>query len=98
VRLSDFLLWQSDFSVTYFTGVLWPDFSFRNLLAGIFYYQRHRRQIDLLTGQLRLKGEADVAAAAEGRVRKFLRWLEAEEEERLRTMAAENDSSATATL
>ena len=45
-RLSDFLLWQSAFAVTHFTDVLWPDFTFRNLLAGVFFYQTHRRRID----------------------------------------------------
>jgi len=39
-RLSDFLLWQSSFSVTYFTDVLWPEFSLRYLMAAIFHYQR----------------------------------------------------------
>ena len=48
VRLSDFLLWQSSFSVIYFTDILWPEFSVRNLMAGIFYYQRHRSQIGLV--------------------------------------------------
>ena len=40
-RLSDFLLWQTSYSVTYFTSVLWPDFSLRNFMYAIFYYQRH---------------------------------------------------------
>ena len=43
VRLSDFLLWQSSYSVTYFSEVLWPEFSLWNLLMAIFYYQRHKR-------------------------------------------------------
>merc|ERR1711976_988690 len=45
VRLSDFLLWQSSYSVTYFSEVLWPEFSLWNLLLAIFYYQRHKRYI-----------------------------------------------------
>lgn len=45
VRLSDFLLWQSSYSVTYFADVLWPEFSLLNLMAAIFYYQRHQRYI-----------------------------------------------------
>jgi len=40
-RLSDFLLWQASKSITYFTPVLWPEFSIWHLLAGIFFYQRH---------------------------------------------------------
>ena len=45
VRLSDFLLWQSAYSVTYFSEVLWPEFSLWNLLLAIFYYQRHKRYL-----------------------------------------------------
>ena len=43
VRLSDFLLWQSSYSVTYFSEVLWPSFGLISLLLAIFYYQRHHR-------------------------------------------------------
>ena len=39
VRLSDFLLWQTAYSTTYFTQVLWPDLSLTSLLAGIFLFQ-----------------------------------------------------------
>merc|ERR1711890_68660 len=42
-RLSDFLLWQSSYSVTYFTQVLWPDFNLWYLMAGIFHYQRNSK-------------------------------------------------------
>jgi len=45
VRLSDFLLWQSCYSVTYFSDVLWPEFSLKNLLMAIFYFQRHERYV-----------------------------------------------------
>jgi len=45
-RLSDFLLWQSSFSVTYFTEVLWPEFSLWYLLAAIFHYQRHVGEVE----------------------------------------------------
>ena len=38
-RLSDFLLWQSSYSVTHFTNVLWPDFGLNHLMAAIFQYQ-----------------------------------------------------------
>ena len=43
VRLSDFLLWQTAHSaVTHFSKVLWPEFSLRNLLYGVFFYQMCR--------------------------------------------------------
>ncbi|WAR06858.1 DHDDS-like protein [Mya arenaria] len=40
VRLSDFLLWQSTFSVLSFLEVLWPDFSIWHMYAAILHYQR----------------------------------------------------------
>lgn len=39
VRLSDFLLWQSSYSVLLFMPVLWPEFSRWHLYAGILHYQ-----------------------------------------------------------
>jgi len=44
-RLSDFLLWQASSSITYFTQVLWPEFSIWNLLAGVFFYQRQKQML-----------------------------------------------------
>lgn len=41
VRLSDFLLWQSSFSVLSFMKVLWPDFSVWHLYAAVLQYQRN---------------------------------------------------------
>eukprot|EP00051_Salpingoeca_urceolata_P035413 m.29524 g.29524 ORF g.29524 m.29524 type:complete len:393 (-) comp9174_c0_seq2:215-1393(-) len=41
VRLSDFLLWQSSFSCLYFSQVLWPEFTFWELLRCLLHYQRH---------------------------------------------------------
>ncbi|KAK6631696.1 hypothetical protein RUM43_013760 [Polyplax serrata] len=40
VRISDFMLWQSSCSYIYFTPVLWPEFTFWELLKAVFYYQR----------------------------------------------------------
>nr|CAD7196833.1 unnamed protein product [Timema douglasi] len=40
VRFSDFLLWQISCSCVYFTKVLWPEFSFCDMLSAVFYYQR----------------------------------------------------------
>lgn len=38
-RLSDFLLWQSEGAVLYFTDVLWPDFGYWDMLKLVLYYQ-----------------------------------------------------------
>ncbi len=40
VRLSDFLLWQTSYSVIAFADVLWPEFTIWDLFAAVFYYQR----------------------------------------------------------
>eukprot|EP00057_Strongylocentrotus_purpuratus_P034643 XP_796039.3 PREDICTED: dehydrodolichyl diphosphate syntase complex subunit DHDDS [Strongylocentrotus purpuratus] len=39
VRLSDFLLWQSGYSVLSFVEVLWPEFSIWHLFAAVLHYQ-----------------------------------------------------------
>jgi undecaprenyl diphosphate synthase len=44
MRLSNFLLWQSAYSEFYFTDVLWPDFSERDLDDAIISYQNRQRR------------------------------------------------------
>ena len=44
-RLSDFMLWQASSSITYFSPVLWPEFSLWQLLAGIFFFQRQHSHL-----------------------------------------------------
>jgi len=44
MRLSNFLLWQSAYSELYFTDVLWPDFSKRELDNAILAYQGRSRR------------------------------------------------------
>lgn len=41
VRLSDFLLWQTSYSVIAFANVLWPEFTIWDLFSAVFYYQIH---------------------------------------------------------
>nr|XP_040564448.1 dehydrodolichyl diphosphate synthase complex subunit DHDDS-like [Lepeophtheirus salmonis]ACO12045.1 Dehydrodolichyl diphosphate synthase [Lepeophtheirus salmonis] len=55
VRLSDFMLWQGSYAVTYFTKVLWPEFRLLNLMAGIFHYQHNYPYIQALAPKEELK-------------------------------------------
>ena len=41
VRLSDFLLWQSSYTTIYFSKVLWPEFSLKDLCLAILHYQKN---------------------------------------------------------
>ena len=44
LRLSNFMLWQMAYTEFYFTDILWPDFSKKDLIKAIEYYnQRDRR-------------------------------------------------------
>ena len=43
-RISNFLLWQSAYSEFYFTDVLWPDFTERDMDAAIEAYQKRDRR------------------------------------------------------
>ena len=44
MRLSNFLLWQSAYSEYYFTDILWPDFTERDLDRAIIEYQNRERR------------------------------------------------------
>lgn len=44
IRVSNFLLWQSAYSEYYFTDVLWPDFSPKDLEQAIAAYNRRSRR------------------------------------------------------
>ncbi|TRY75224.1 hypothetical protein TCAL_01317 [Tigriopus californicus] len=76
VRLSDFLLWQSSYSVIHFEPVLWPDFSFKHLLAGVFHFQRHQRQIQSVLDRHEDGKGADLNVKSVERVKHFLAHLE----------------------
>ena len=56
MRLSNFLLWQSAYSEFYFTDVLWPDFTERELDRAIIAYQTRDRRFGTV-GQAGSKGE-----------------------------------------
>ena len=43
IRLSNFLLWQTAYSELYFTTILWPDFSPKELEGAIIWYQTQQR-------------------------------------------------------
>ncbi len=50
-RLSNFLLWQCAYAELYFTDVLWPDFSRKDLSAALKWYRSRPRKFGgLLTG------------------------------------------------
>lgn len=43
-RLSNFLLWQSSYSELWFSDILWPDFSKKELIQAIIDYQKRNRR------------------------------------------------------
>lgn len=45
LRLSDFLLWQSHYTVISFIDKLWPQFSIWDLFKAVFFYQRYSQTI-----------------------------------------------------
>lgn len=44
LRLSNYLIWQLAYAEFYFTDVLWPDFSKRDLIEAIRYYNGRERR------------------------------------------------------
>jgi hypothetical protein len=45
-RLSDFMLRQSSHALLIFTGVLWPDFGFLDLISAIIHYQKKHTTLE----------------------------------------------------
>jgi len=58
-RLSDFMLWQASKSITYFTPVLWPEFSLWQLLSGIFFFQRQHQKLENLAAHAHIGDQED---------------------------------------
>jgi undecaprenyl diphosphate synthase len=48
LRISNFLLWQAAYSEYYFTKVLWPDFSKRDVDKALLSYSRRQRRFGSL--------------------------------------------------
>jgi undecaprenyl diphosphate synthase len=44
-RLSNFLLWQMSYAELYFTDILWPDFTPKELEKAIYWYQQRERRM-----------------------------------------------------
>jgi undecaprenyl diphosphate synthase len=44
LRLSNFLIWQTVYSEYYFTKVLWPDFSKRDIDKALLAYSQRKRR------------------------------------------------------
>ena len=64
-RLSDFLLWQSTYSVTHFANVLWPDFGLHHLMAAIFHYQSKKYYIGQIINSLPLDSLSNTTTFSE---------------------------------
>ncbi|KAL6566507.1 Dehydrodolichyl diphosphate synthase cpt3 [Orobanche gracilis] len=50
-RLSNFLLWQSAYSLLYSPKVLWPDIGFRHLVRGVLDFQRNFAYLEKIRKQ-----------------------------------------------
>ena len=44
-RLSNFLLWQMSYAELFFTDILWPDFTPKQLEKAIYWYQQRERRM-----------------------------------------------------
>jgi len=51
-RISNFMIWQSAYSETYFTNTYWPDFHRTNLYDAIRDYQGRERRFGKTSDQI----------------------------------------------
>ena len=51
-RLSNFLLWQLAYAELYFSEVLWPDFTKKELFKAIIDYQNRERRFGKTSEQI----------------------------------------------
>ncbi|GIX75569.1 dehydrodolichyl diphosphate synthase complex subunit DHDDS [Caerostris darwini] len=70
VRLSDFLLWQSSYSVLAFLKVLWPDFKIWHLFLAVLFYQHNYEKLKEINNKHSIKilheeEQLDIAAAVQ---------------------------------
>ncbi|GIX66539.1 dehydrodolichyl diphosphate synthase complex subunit DHDDS [Caerostris extrusa] len=70
VRLSDFLLWQSSYSVLAFLKVLWPDFKIWHLFLAVLFYQHNYEKLKEINNKHSMKilheeEQLDIAAAVQ---------------------------------
>lgn len=82
-RFSDFLLWQTQASVFYFTEALWPEFTLWHLLGAIFHYQRCQFQTSLVKSHL---NSSKITFQDNQKVEKFLKHVEQRRLEQLKEM------------
>lgn len=61
VRLSDFLLWQTAYSCLVFTQVLWPEFTFSDLVSCILAYQRDHAALECARAAAKVKRQQQQA-------------------------------------
>ena len=51
-RLSNFLLWQIAYSELYFIDTLWPDFSEKDFVKALYFFQNTERKFGNLKGDI----------------------------------------------
>lgn len=79
IRLSDFLLWQSSYSLLSFLDVLWPEFSMLEFYCAILRYQKSYSDIVKQSLADPVLGKHD--GAAKTRIENFLRHLNRKRED-----------------